>query len=80
MTNGTFATPLAGPYFRANWFGRTVRALYDKSRAMPPASPGLLPAATSADIVSYILEVNGFAPGNAELPAGGDTLAGMRIQ
>jgi PQQ-dependent dehydrogenase (s-GDH family) len=80
MTNGTFATPLAGPYFRNVWFGRTVRALYDKSRTMPPTTPGLLPPATSADIVSYILEVNGFEPGNTELPAGGDTLAGMRIQ
>ncbi len=80
LTNGTFATPLAGLYFRTNWFGRTVRALYDKSRAMPPTSPGLLPPATTADIVSYILEVNGFTPGDTELSAGGDTLAGMRIQ
>jgi hypothetical protein len=80
MTNGTFATPLAGIYFRNTWSGRTVRALYDKSRTMPPASPGQLPAATTADVVSYILEVNGFQPGNTELPAGGDTLAGMRIQ
>lgn len=80
LTNGTFATPLGGLYFRNTWSGRTVRALYDKSRTMPPASPGQLPAATTADIVSYILDVNGFAPGNTELPAGGETLAGMRIQ
>jgi hypothetical protein len=79
LTNGTFGTPLAGPYFRTTWFGRTVRALYDKSRTMPPASPGVLPAATYADIVSYILQLNGFDPGNTELPAAGDT-SGMRIQ
>ncbi len=79
MTNGTFGTPLAGPYFESNWHGRTVRALYDKSRTMPPASPDLLPAQTYADIVAYILELNGFDPGNTELPADGDT-SGMRIQ
>jgi PQQ-dependent dehydrogenase (s-GDH family) len=79
LTNGTFGTPLAGLYFRNSWFGRTVRALYDHSRTMPPDSPGLLPPETYADIVSYILEVNGFDPGDTELPASGDT-SGMRIR
>jgi hypothetical protein len=46
---------------------------------MPPDSPGLLPPETYADIVSYILEVNGFDPGDTELPASGDT-SGMRIR
>jgi PQQ-dependent dehydrogenase (s-GDH family) len=79
LTNGTFGTPLAGPYFRSNWFGRTVRALYDKSRTMPPASPGSLPPETYAAIVAYILQLNGFEPGETELPADGGG-SGMRIQ
>src|SRR5690606_24242245 len=79
LTNGTFGTPLAGPYFRTHWFGRTVRALFDKSRTMPPNSPGSLPAETYADVVAYILEINGFSAGNVELPAEEDT-SGARIQ
>lgn len=80
LTNGTYGTPLAGPYFRTNWFGRTVRALFDKTRTMPPSSPGSLPAETYADIVAYILEINGFASGNTALTADGEEMAAMRMQ
>jgi mono/diheme cytochrome c family protein len=79
LTNGTFGTPLAGLYFRNRWIGRTVRALYDHSRTMPPDLPGQLPPETYADIVSYILQVNGFEPGDTELPVGDDA-SGMRIR
>jgi mono/diheme cytochrome c family protein len=81
MTNGTFGTPLAGEYFKSAWFGRTVRALYDRShKTMPPAAPGSLPRDTYANIVAYILELNGFKAGDAKLPAGGEALDKMAIQ
>ena len=81
MTNGTFGTPLAGEYFKNAWFGRTVRALYDRShKTMPPAAPGSLPGDTYANIVAYILELNGFKAGGAKLPAGGEALDKMAIQ
>lgn len=66
--------------FRTNWFGRTVRALFDKTRTMPPSSPGSLPAETYADIVAHILEINGFASGNTALTADGEEVAAMRMQ
>ncbi|HYP06849.1 MAG TPA: glucose/sorbosone family PQQ-dependent dehydrogenase [Bryobacteraceae bacterium] len=81
MTNGTMGTPLAGEYFRTTWFNRTVKALYDKShKTMPPAAPASLPAETYANIVAYILELNGFKPGATALPAGGDALEKMAIK
>src|SRR3954454_10060191 len=70
LTNGTYGVPLAGEYFKTRWFHRSVRALYDRARTtMPPSRPGLLPAGTYADILAYILQVNGLKAGNTPLTA-----------
>jgi PQQ-dependent dehydrogenase (s-GDH family) len=79
MTNGTFAPPLAGEYFRSKWVGQTVRAFYDHSKTMPPAAPGSLEDGTYASIVAYVLEVNGFKAGTVKLPTDGDALDKVRI-
>jgi cytochrome c5 len=81
MTDGTYATPLAGQYFKTKWSRRSVRALYDRVRnTMPPSAPNSLPADTYADIVAHILEVNGFKPGNAALRPGDATLNRMELK
>jgi PQQ-dependent dehydrogenase (s-GDH family) len=80
MTNGTFGTPLAGIYFKGQWYGKTVRAFYDKAKTMPPATPGSLPDDTYADIVAYVLATNGFASGDAALTADSEALDEMTIQ
>jgi PQQ-dependent dehydrogenase (s-GDH family) len=80
MTNGTFGPPLAGEYFKNTWSGKTVRAFYDRSKSMPPASPASRPDTTYANIVAYVLEVNEFKPGAAQLPAGGAALDTMTIK
>jgi PQQ-dependent dehydrogenase (s-GDH family) len=80
MTNGTFAPPLAGEYFRNKWPGMTVRTLYDRARTMPPSAPASLQDEAYANIVAYILEVNGVKAGNAKLPAGGAALDKMTIR
>jgi PQQ-dependent dehydrogenase (s-GDH family) len=80
MTNGTFGTPLAGEYFTSKWSGRTVRAFYDKTKTMPPASPASLPDDTYANIVAYVLAFNGFKAGDVQLPAGGEALEKMAIK
>jgi PQQ-dependent dehydrogenase (s-GDH family) len=78
MTNGTMGTPLAGQYFRNMWAGRTVGAFYDRAhKTMPPAAPASLPADTYANIVAYILEINGFKAGDTPLPARDETLDKM---
>jgi mono/diheme cytochrome c family protein len=80
LTNGTFAPPLAGEYFRNKWAGLTVRSFYEHSRTMPPAAPASLPDETYADIVAYVLQLNGFKASDARLPAGGEALEQMTIQ
>jgi PQQ-dependent dehydrogenase (s-GDH family) len=80
LTNGTFATPLAGDYFKRQWSGRPVADLFEKSRTtMPPAAMNSLPAATYAAIVAYVLEVNGSVAGNVDLPAAPSRLAVWRV-
>jgi PQQ-dependent dehydrogenase (s-GDH family) len=74
MTNGTFGPPLAGEHFSTVWSGKTVRALYDKVKTMPPAAPGSLDDETYSNIVAYVLEVNGVKAGGAKLTAGGEVL------
>ena len=70
LMNGTFGPPLAGETFRAAWAGRSVRALLDGAKRMPPASPGSLSDDAYANIVAYLLEVNGYAAGGTALRTG----------
>jgi cytochrome c5 len=70
LTNGTFAPPLAGEAFRAAWAGRSVRALYDQARTMPPGNPGSLTDDTYANLVAYMLQVNGYPPGTVPFTTG----------
>jgi cytochrome c5 len=81
MTNGSYGTPLAGEYFSKKWSHRSVRTLYDHARTtMPPSRPGFLPAGAYADIVAYILQVNGFKAGDTPLKATGEGLDKMELK
>ncbi len=81
LINGAYGTPLAGEYFETRWSGRSVAALFAKSHdTMPPAAPASLSRESYANIVAYILEVNGTVAGDVALPVDdGDLLARMRI-
>lgn len=81
MTNGAYGTPLAGEYFKTKWSHRSVRAFLDRARnTMPPSAPSSLPVDSYADIVAYILEVNGFKAGSAVLQPGDETLNKMELK
>lgn len=81
LTNGTFGTPLAGEYYKGRWSGRSVAALFVKSKStMPPGAPASLPDDSYANILAYIFDVSGVKAGAAALPAGGDALKKMRIE
>jgi mono/diheme cytochrome c family protein len=73
LRNGTMAPPLAGEAFQAEWAGRSVRALFDSVKTMPPANPGSLSDETYARIVAYILQVNEYAPGATAFTTGDGT-------
>ena len=80
LTSANYGTPLAGPYFDDKWRGRSVAALYAHLHdRMPPSRPGSLSDQTYADLLAYILEVNGLLPGAAELPASTAALDEMTI-
>ena len=80
LISATYGTPLAGPYFDNKWRGQTVEALYVHAHdRMPPSRPGTLPAETYADLVAFMLEVNGVLAGDAALPTDVSALNGMTI-
>jgi hypothetical protein len=58
-----------------------VRAFYDRAqKTMPPAAPGSLQKDAYANIIAYILEVNGYKSGDSKLAAESDLLDKMVIR
>ncbi len=69
LISANYGPPLAGPYFEGKWVGQSVGALFKHTHdRMPPSRPASLPDETYADLVSYILQVNGLQPGDTPLP------------
>ncbi len=80
LVGGSYGTPLTGTYFDGKWRGKSVGALYEHAQTkMPPSRPGTLPQETYADIVAYILRLNGVTAGANELPSDTAALSGMTI-
>lgn len=75
---GPEAPGLAGQDVMQNW--DSAGGLYDFiSVAMPPSAPGLLGEDTYLDIVAYIMEFNGAAPGDTPLTADPDLLYSVSL-
>jgi mono/diheme cytochrome c family protein len=80
LISANYGPPLAGQYFEGKWIGQPVSALFAQARDnMPPSRPGSLPAETYADLVAYILQVNGLKAGSSELPTDLAALEKMTI-
>ena len=74
------APELRGGAFLARWDNRTVGELFDLIRLrMPDDDPGSLPREESADLVAYILALNGFPAGAAEIGTTAEPLRQIRI-
>jgi SAM-dependent methyltransferase len=72
---GSMAPALVGPAFAANYDGQTVGDLFDRNRtSMPVGREGQLSAQQNADITAFMLQVNKFPAGEAELPPQSMTL------
>jgi mono/diheme cytochrome c family protein len=72
---------VAGSAFRENWSGRSVSELFDKVKTTMPANdPGSLSAAATADVVAYILKVNDYPAGSAELPSEMAALSQIKLR
>jgi mono/diheme cytochrome c family protein len=67
--------PLAGKDFLANWGGKPVAEVFDKTQtSMPATAPGSLTPEQTADVISYMLSVGKYPAGAADLPAKADAL------
>jgi mono/diheme cytochrome c family protein len=81
LTGGESAPPLAGGDFLSNWNGLTVGDLFDRIRvSMPADRPGKLSREQIADILAYMLSMNQFPAGKAELERQTEALKQIRIE
>lgn len=64
------ARAYTGAAFRRAWVGRSAFEIWEQIRTtMPENNPGLLDPEQYADIVAYLLKLNGYSGGEDELPA-----------
>lgn len=65
---GGAAPSLVGDDFFAQWTDRTVADLYERIQTtMPAVDPGSLTSDQYTDVVAFVLQANGFRPGEKEL-------------
>lgn len=63
-----YSSEMQGTQFQFQWGRRTVEDLYEHLvKTMPEDAPGTLSSSAYVDVVSYILRLNGFQAGPAEL-------------
>jgi mono/diheme cytochrome c family protein len=66
---------LVGPTFHSTWKNRTVGELLEKTQqTMPKTAPGSLSAQEYADVIGYVLRMNGLPAGESELSMSADHL------
>lgn len=67
--------------FKATWSGRSVGELFDLiSETMPKNEPASLSPQEYAQVVAYILKLNGVPAGKADIPADIEQLKQIRIE
>jgi len=73
---GTYTTP----QFREKWSGHLVSELFTfVSTQMPKEQPGTLEQQDYADVIAYLLKINGAPAGKSELPPDVKALKWIRI-
>ncbi len=69
------ATALTGPGFMADFNGASLGEMLDRTRTtMPDDNPGTMSRQQIADVLTYVLSVNKFPAGEAELPTQAEVL------
>ena len=72
--------PLAGKDFLANWQGKPVADVFEKTAtSMPATAPGTLSPEQTADTIAYLLSVGKYPAGAADLPAKADELKAISL-
>ena len=76
-----YASPLAGERFAQSWFGQSIGAFVERFRTVVLIEHdgledhGQFSPETYSALVAYILEHNGFIPGDVPMPTDPDALA-----
>jgi cytochrome c5 len=69
------------PSFKVAWIGRPLSELFDQLKEkMPKNDPASLTPEEYAQVVAYLLKINGVPAGSTELPADSDALKKIRIE
>src|SRR5262245_22638022 len=77
---GNAAPALKGDRFQSSWGGDVIDSLFTKVRdTMPPNFGTILDDQVKLDIVTYILQTNGFPAGTTELKVGSSDVATVQI-
>ena len=80
LTGAEMAPPLAGATFLGDWVGQSVDDLFTRIHTTMPANdPGDLSNAQTAQVLSYILQVNQFPAGSTALPSDDAALTAIAI-
>jgi alcohol dehydrogenase (cytochrome c) len=80
LSGSEFASALNGNTFSQQWAAKPAEALFSFIHSrMPPAAPGSLTPEDTAQILAYLVQVNGVQPGERELPSDPQALATMII-
>ena len=81
LTGGESAPPLAGGQFLSNWNGLTLDVLFERIRlTMPSDNPAKVSRPAKADILAYLLRMNRFPAGKAELQYKSEMLKEILIE
>lgn len=71
----------SGTAFLRRWGNMPLGSLFVHIKnTMPQSAPGILTEAQTADVISYVLQLNGFPTGSSELPGVLDELTQIRFQ
>jgi mono/diheme cytochrome c family protein len=78
---GGEATGLTGVQFRVGWVGKTLGERFDTiSKSMPASNPQALNDQEHLDVITYILNFNGYPTGSTELKPDMDLLNKIKIE
>lgn len=75
LLGGEESPPLVDKEFIKSWTGRSLGELVDLTvETMPSDGPGKLSRRLSTDIIAYMLNLNGFPAGQADLQSSAEVL------
>ncbi len=81
LTGGEAGPSLVGLEFLGNWNNLSLADFFDRIHAtMPADAPGTMTAQQTSDVTSYVLKLNKFPAGSAELPSDFGLLKDIKIE